>query len=207
MNKFSKFLVGIALVSMSGIGVVNAQMITGKHDLSANAGSLPATGGQDLCRFCHTPHNSNAVAPLWDRNPPDTVTFLLYDSPTMGNTMGQPTGVSQGCLSCHDGVTAFDSLLSNGLGTSGNDMGTLYPTSTANLGATLANDHPVGVDLLDAGEMELASTVTGAGLRLFGTGDTVECASCHDPHDNTAGWFMLRLDPGAGTLCETCHTK
>ena len=209
MNKFSKFLVGIALISMSGIGVVNAQtpMSGGAHDLNTGAGSLPVGQGQDLCRFCHTPHNSNAVAPLWDRNPPDTVTFTLYDSPTMGNTMGQPTGVSQGCLSCHDGVTAFDSLL--GLtGTAGNNMNTLYAGSTAILGASLANDHPVGVDLLLAGEMELAATVTAAGLRLFGAGgDTVECASCHDPHDNTVDWFMLRLDPGAGTLCETCHTK
>jgi predicted CXXCH cytochrome family protein len=206
MNKFSKFLVGIALISMSGIGVVNAQMSGGAHDLNSNAGSLPAGQGQDLCRFCHTPHNSNAVAPLWDRNPPDTVTFALYDSPTMGNTMGQPTGVSQGCLSCHDGVTAFDSLL--GLtGTGGNDMNTLYAASTAILGATLANDHPVGVDLLLAGEMELAATVTAGGLRLFGAGDTVECASCHDPHGAGGYGFFLRLDPAAGTLCETCHTK
>jgi predicted CXXCH cytochrome family protein len=72
----------------------------------------------------------------------------------------------------------------------------------------LANDHPVGVTLALAGEMESIATVETGGLRLFGVGgDTVECASCHDPHDNTANWFMLRLDPADGTLCETCHTK
>ena len=190
---------------MSGVGF--AQMSGTAHDLNTNAGSLPVGQGQDLCRICHTPHNSNAVAPLWDRNTPDTGTFTLYSNPaTMGNTMGQPTGISQGCLSCHDGVTAFDSLL--GLtGTAGNDMGTLYPISTANLGTSLANDHPVGVDLLLAGEMELAATVTGAGLSLFGAGDTVECASCHDPHGGAGFDYFLRLDPAAGTLCETCHTK
>jgi hypothetical protein len=126
MSRFIKFLVALSFISISSIGL--AQMSGTKHDLNTNAGSLPVGQGQDLCRFCHTPHNSNAVAPLWDRNPPDTVTFTLYDSPTMGNTMGQPTGVSQGCLSCHDGVTAFDSLL--GLtGTGGNDMNTLYASS------------------------------------------------------------------------------
>jgi predicted CXXCH cytochrome family protein len=207
MNKFSKFLIGIALISMSGIGVVNAQMATTKHDLRTNAGTLPVGQGQDLCRFCHTPHNSNAVAPLWDRNVPDTGTFTLYESTTMENTMGQPTGVSQGCLSCHDGVTAFDSLL--GLtGTAGNDMNTLYPNppGTAILGASLANDHPVGVSVTTALEMETTVLITGAGLRLFGDGSVVECASCHDPHDATNGFF-LRLDPAAGTLCESCHTK
>jgi predicted CXXCH cytochrome family protein len=204
MNRFIKFLVALSFISISSIGL--AQMSGTKHDLNTNAGSLPVGQGQDLCRFCHTPHNSNAVAPLWDRNPPDTVTFTLYDSPTMGNTMGAPTGVSQGCLSCHDGVTAFDSLL--GLtGTAGNDMDTLYASSTAILGSTLANDHPVGVDLLLAGEMELAATVTAGGLRLFGAGDTVECASCHDPHGTAGFGFFLRLDPADGTLCETCHTK
>jgi predicted CXXCH cytochrome family protein len=204
MSRFIKFLVALSFISISSIGL--AQMSGTKHDLNTNAGSLPVGQGQDLCRFCHTPHNSNAVAPLWDRKPPDTVSFTLYDSPTMGNEMGQPTGVSQGCLSCHDGVTAFDSLL--GLtGTAGNDMDTLYAASTAILGSTLANDHPVGVDLLLAGEMELAATVTAGGLRLFGAGDTVECASCHDPHGGAGFGFFLRLDPAAGTLCETCHTK
>jgi predicted CXXCH cytochrome family protein len=206
MNKFSKFLIGIALISMSGIGVVNAQMATTKHDLRTNPGALPGVQGQDLCRFCHTPHNSNAVAPLWDRNVPDTGTFTLYESTTMENTMGQPTGVSQGCLSCHDGVTAFDSLL--GLtGTAGNDMTTLYSGSTAILGADLANDHPVGVSVTTANEMATTVLITGAGLRLFGpSGADVECASCHDPHDATNTYF-LRLDPLDGDLCESCHTK
>ena len=205
MNRVIKFAIALVFVSMSSVSI--AQMASGKHDLTAFAGTLHATSvGQDLCRFCHTPHNSNAVAPLWDRNGPTTATFTLYSSNTMENVMGQPTGVSQGCLSCHDGVTAFDSLL--GLtGTGGNDMGTLYSGSSAILGATLANDHPVGVSVTTANEMELAATIDGTALRLFGgSTDTVECASCHDPHDDTYAAF-LRMDPAAGTLCETCHTK
>ena len=202
MSRVIKFLIALSFVSLSSVGV--AQMSGGKHDLNTNLGDLPATHGQDLCRFCHTPHNSNAVAPLWDRNPPDTAIFTLYSSATMENTMGQPTGVSQGCLSCHDGVTAFDSLL--GLtGTAGNNMNTDYPASTAILGTSLANDHPVGVDVTVALEMETPATINATDLRLFS--DNVECASCHDPHGGAGYDNFLRLDPAAGTLCETCHTK
>lgn len=202
MSRVIKFLIALSFVSLSSVGV--AQMSGGKHDLNTFAGSIPAGQGQDLCRFCHTPHNSNAVAPLWDRNPPDTVTFTLYSSATMENTMDQPTGVSQGCLSCHDGVTAFDSLL--GLtGTAGNNMNTLYNGSGAILGASLANDHPVGVDVTLANEMESPATINATALRLFS--DNVECASCHDPHGGGGFDYFLRLDPDAGTLCETCHTK
>lgn len=205
LMKLVKILIVLAFVSLAFSGIANAQMTGGKHDLKVNAGTMPTGKGQDLCRFCHTPHNSNAVAPLWDRTNPVTTSFTLYSSPTMGNTMGQPTGVSQGCLSCHDGVTAFDSL--TGLTPSAlNNMNTLYPASAAILGTTLANDHPVGVTLTLAGEMESAANVIAGNLRLFGAGDTVECASCHDPHSTTYVDF-LRLDPAAGTLCETCHTK
>jgi hypothetical protein len=107
MSKLVRVLLGAALITASSIGVVNAQMAGTKHDLRTNPGTLPTGQGQDLCRFCHSPHNSSATAPLWDRKP--TVTdFTLYGvgSSTMENTPVQPTGVSNGCLSCHDGVTA-----------------------------------------------------------------------------------------------------
>ena len=34
----------------------------------------------------------------------------------------------------------------------------------------------------------------------------VECASCHDVHDNTLGMF-LRISNANSDLCLTCHNK
>jgi predicted CXXCH cytochrome family protein len=204
MKTTFKLLTGIALVSLFSIGSVNAQMTGTGHDLSTNPGTKG--GDQGLCRYCHAPHNTATVAPLWDRGAPDTVSFTVYDSVTMENTMGQPTGVSAGCLSCHDGITAFDAL-GGAAGTAGNDMDNLYSGSAAILGADLSNDHPIGVSVTAALEMETPD-VDGFvnGVPTYTVDNNVECASCHDPHLVTYGSY-LRLDPAGGALCEACHTK
>jgi predicted CXXCH cytochrome family protein len=207
MNKLFKILCGIVLISMFSIGSVNAQISGSAHDLTGTA-TFPGSwdGGTDACRFCHTPHNSNAVAPLWDRNASDTTgSFTVYASPTMDNAMPQPGGVSNGCLSCHDGVTAFDSLLGY-TGTPGNTLNTTdFPGTTAIVGDDLSNDHPIGVTVSGTTEMNTVAAITGAGVRLFGA-DNVECASCHDVHKTTYTYF-LRLDPDGADLCNACHTK
>lgn len=73
----------------------------------------------EICVYCHTPHgaNSAAAAPLWNR----TVTsreYTLYQDKNAGNeptsldsTFTQPGPNSLTCLSCHDGVTAIDSII------------------------------------------------------------------------------------------------
>ncbi len=73
----------------------------------------------EICVYCHTPHgaNSTAAAPLWNR----TVTsreYTLYQDKNAGNepsalnaTFTQPGPNSLTCLSCHDGVTAIDSII------------------------------------------------------------------------------------------------
>jgi len=219
MNKLLKVLIGIALVSMFGMGTVHAQdMAGGPHDLIALTGVdlPPGMASQDLCRFCHTPHNSGTVAPLWDRQPAATVSFDLYPGP--GGTMaGTPSlsGVSGGCMSCHDGATAFDAIGTYTAGTV--TMTTKFgatglPGAEANLGGDLSNDHPIGVSVTGAGQMALAGPIDDTALTLFGAGtDIVECATCHDAHmpEVAEGGFpyLLRMDPGLGTLCETCHLK
>jgi predicted CXXCH cytochrome family protein len=212
MNRHIKFLVAIIFISIFSIGTVQAAspMLTGKHDLTA-LGTIQGGGGQDLCRFCHAPHNSNAVAPLWDRTGSLTAgSFILYDNPaTMGNTMIQPAGVSLGCLSCHDGVTAADALTGITTPSLGN-MNTNNTGSAAILGADLSNDHPIGVSVEHAatvGEFATAANIIAGGVRLFGAGtNQVECASCHNPHETVLPFF-LRKDPTGGDLCDTCHTK
>ena len=112
--------------------------------------------------------------------------------------------ISSLCLSCHDGTTALGSLL--------NDPGDLTDTTSkllgpANLGTDLTNDHPVsftfGAALIGAdGELQAPTNAI-----LFGAGaDQVECASCHNVHDNTFAPFLVTSN-AASALCLDCHTK
>ncbi|MGK7346254.1 MAG: cytochrome c3 family protein [Candidatus Nitrospinota bacterium M3_3B_026] len=67
----------------------------------------------EVCVYCHTPHGaSNTVdAPLWNRTDKGNA-YTLYNLPlTSGQTPTQPGVNSLTCLSCHDGVTAIDSII------------------------------------------------------------------------------------------------
>ncbi len=219
MKRHIKVLVGIASVSMLTIGSVNAAslMDTGPHDLRGIAGAELDNAGVisvDLCRYCHAPHNSSLTAPLWDREEAIPGNFTMYSS--LGGTLnGTPTiaGVSGGCMSCHDGATAFDAVNSYTDGTinmtNAPGMGA-EGVNPETLGTHLSNDHPIGVVLTGAGEMANEATVISGGLKVFS--DAVECASCHDVHTETALLLstapkMLRVDPSSNEICTVCHLK
>lgn len=219
MTKLFKVLIGIVLISMFSMANVNAAslMDAGPHDLRVVTGAELINAGVvsvDLCRYCHAPHNTDVLAPLWDRELIAPGDFTPYSS-TGGTLNGTPTlaGVSGGCMSCHDGATAFDAVNSYTTGTINMTNAPLMGATgvfAPNLGTDLSNDHPIGVVLTGAGEMANAGTVTTAGLRVFG--DAVECASCHDPHTATTLLAstkpkMLRLDPATQEICTVCHLK
>jgi len=83
----------------------------------------------------------------------------------------------------------------------------------------LSDDHPVGFPYPATGtepaSLEDIANITGSTsstvapilIPFFGTGgDEVQCASCHDPHDQnlTGAKFYLR-GADVETLCTTCH--
>jgi predicted CXXCH cytochrome family protein len=199
-------LVFAALLFFAGTATTYAQSIVGTlHDLS---GSSPNT--TQTCVYCHAPHAGviGLAAPLWNRNNPAPGTFTMYDSPTIQMTIASgPQGVSLACLSCHDGVTAYNSLVnapSDGTAITGTMSGSRA------LGQDLSNDHPISITYDPTADtaFNAASSVTGAGgLVLFGAGaDQVECGSCHNPHDNTNGTFLRKLNTNSD-ICTTCHIK
>ena len=140
----------------------------------------------------------------------------------LDHTMGQPEGVSKLCLSCHDGTVALDAFGGNGM-TGGGNIETLFGANrnigNAALGATtadLSNDHPVSFVLTDGTDTKIntIASIKGAGLEFFGTGaDRLECATCHDVHDDDGNGFLLRVKNSTSTggiasgLCLTCHIK
>jgi hypothetical protein len=228
-------------------------VLGGAHDLSTPTGNWNGTsdnnalygiGINQVCVFCHTPHNANAGvvgAPLWSKatNPS---AYAVYTSASIKATVGQPGPVSKACLSCHDGTIAIGTVAfgqKRDKGTTENgdfrtynhgraDHSTNLDGYTAgekmhgdpNLGTDLSNDHPVGIQYVadsGAGTRNLRDPGTFANkAKLFGTSkDQVECASCHEVHNQGVGPFdgseqtklFLRSTTAGSAMCLVCHIK
>jgi predicted CXXCH cytochrome family protein len=184
-----------------------AQNISGsKHDFS-----LTTFSDSQLCIVCHAPHGNTigvSGAPLWNHEL-TVQTFTLYNSPTFGGIadISQPAGASKLCLSCHDGTVAVDNF-------GGATGGTTFVTGGKLVGdgGTLEGDHPISFTwVADSGLVD--PTVAASGITGGTTVDAdmlfaskVECASCHNVHDDTNGKFLLKVNDGSA-LCLTCHIK
>jgi len=202
----------VALVSFAGMVLpVMAQavgVVSSPHNLSTGA-------EQRVCIFCHTPHHATRLSdqlytgPLWNR---DEITDPFYYTPyvsstlaaTQGKSVTQPQGPSRICLSCHDGTIALASA-SHGLAV---NLPAL--TGAAVLGRDLRYDHPVSVEYgARTGEYVDPNVVTATSrvklVKREGT-QYVECTSCHDPHDDQYGNFLLvNTTVQRDALCSVCH--
>jgi len=89
------------------------------------------------------------------------------------------------------------------------------------LGGDLRNDHPVAIVYETARASKPAEFVaqqvsgsvisvgTSAPLPLYGASAataTVECASCHNAHNNSLGNFLRKANTGSA-MCLSCHIK
>lgn len=202
MKKLSFLLLFLAAAALS------FGQITGSgHDFSGDTWN--ATG--EICIVCHTPHNADmtvATAPLWNHEVTTVDPYALYSSSTLNAVVGQPGDESKLCLSCHDGTVALE----NFGGTSG---GTNFVTGGALVGTDISDDHPISftydaaLATADGGLHDPTVTNSGLGSTISADmlfSDRMECASCHDVHDDGFGMF-LRLDNAASALCLTCHDK
>lgn len=199
----------ILLALLSGLGCARSEsIVNSRHNLSASGpGSVKAAGETQVCIFCHTPHNSASDAPLWNRFESGAA-YTPYDSPTLKAEVGQPTGSSRLCLSCHDGTLALG-MVRNRQTPIAFTGGSTMPSGPGNLGTDLSNDHPVSfrydATLAAAnGELKPPSSLP-ASIRLDANGQ-LQCTACHDPHDDSFGKFLV-VDNTASALCVSCHDK
>ena len=198
----------VALVAWAGGRFAEAALTGSAHDFSTY-GWAPADGAGAKCGVCHAPHGALVSVPLWNHAATSS-TFTLYPAGgTLNSAPGQPTGVSLLCLSCHDNSINVDAF-GGGAGTVKIDT----IDAAFDLGTDLSNDHPIAIQYNAAlvtadGQLEDTATVILAGLPLFGgSNDQLECATCHDVHNNGASAVaLLRLDNDTSQLCLTCHTK
>ena len=205
-----KKLAGLtAVAGLFFAGMASAQSIVNSdHDFSGSGWA----GGQ-ICIACHTTHNSVAepsgLAPLWNHTL-TTANFSLYTGVDMQATPGDPVtagGISLLCLSCHDGTVALDSY--------GGATGVTNIGAGGNVGTDLSDDHPIAIDFnagLQPDMNDPASTSSGvvgggtvAADMLFA--GKVECASCHNVHNDSGVDVLLVRTNASSGLCQACHGK
>lgn len=190
-----------------------------KHNLgSTGIGGFTATKESEVCVFCHTPHNSVAGQNfLWNRqtnaNSPNQNSFALYSSATLTSAAlgASISDVSKLCMSCHDGVTALNSMANPTSRYQLNELGGTVGAGDAlstwiwddafgtgdwgpnigegvapQSGGNLRNDHPISFSYTDAQSQE-----TNGGLKLI---------------DNPRTEGLVFWGPNSDQLeCVTCH--
>lgn len=204
-------------------GAIAADITNTAHDFTSTGPNATFQGAGSLCITCHTPHKSTQSVLLWNHTLSTTaMTFGNNATTTAGTTLptniGNWSGSTKLCLSCHDGTVNVGSLI---VGTA---WGNVAITNTAKIiGPNLAGNHPVAVPYPNPGTGAYNGITTaavstdyvpaataGASIKLFADPTTaqkgIECASCHNPHKNaTTDKKFLRVLHAS--LCTTCHVK
>ncbi len=181
------------------------KMVDSPHNLSSSGpGPTRFLDRDEVCVFCHTPHVSGSEKPLWNEKM-QSRHHKKHGSPNVHSSLRVPTGKSKLCLSCHDGTVALGTAgASNQQSLQNRDMNKGQRTD---LGVDLSNDHPVSVPY-----RSLSSSSTALSLLPLSAADPVkldetgciQCTSCHDPHDNQYGDFLV-MDNHKSSLCLQCH--
>ena len=183
------------------------RIINTKHNLSRTGpGPVRAIEEEEICVFCHTPHNASPAAPLWNRTNPVTY-YRIYQSSTLQARMDQPGPESKLCLSCHDGSIALGLTLNRPLNDPILMTHTYMPTGPSNLTNDLSDDHPIGFRydrVLSNRDRQIRQPDLVDHRMKLGPHNEVECTTCHDPHNDELGNF-LRVTDRDGILCTTCH--
>lgn len=188
---------------------INLLALDGKH-LGLTNDNI---GGGAICIYCHTPHAANpGMSPLWNKGKSPT-NFTMYGTTIAGtDTATQPLDESLSCLSCHDGVSAMNSVVNApGRGAQvGFSVNTLLTDSVTYLlnpslddakdvmesVATkavgfdgLTNDHPISIEYIeDRGGLRATSTpltdwIGASTIRDLLRGPNKDMVQCTSCHD------------------------
>lgn len=209
---------GRRAVGLSGTGwmagvclaasLVHAEtIVNSKHNLSVSGpGTVRAGKESQVCIFCHTPHNATTEAPLWNRYG-SGATYTPYISTTTKALIGQPTGSSKLCLSCHDGTVALGKVRSRVEEIAFIKGNVRMPRGRSMIGTDLSDDHPISFRFdndLAKRNGSLYSPDTLIDSVHLDEQQEVQCTSCHDAHDDKFGKFLVKDNSGSA-LCITCH--
>ncbi len=181
----SVYLLVVSILSASGVAWATSGAGT-LHDLSST------TWSDDVCIYCHV---SMGVE-------------LGKGDPTWNPAASSPGRISDWCMSCHDGTVAVDKFHNPPTDPAGS-----FIAGRASSGTNLNNDHPLNFSYdgaLAASNRKLArpfsSDWVDAAQTLPLFEGTLQCPTCHNPHNNSNPPF-LNVSNGRSALCLTCHLK
>jgi predicted CXXCH cytochrome family protein len=119
--------------------------------------------------------------------------------------VGQPTGSSRLCLSCHDGTVALTETYNKARPIKGTIR--ISDRDAGLIGTNLSDDHPISF-VYDSGlAMENTQLRNPSSLPKelpLDKQGQLQCTTCHDPHNNSRGRF-LRMDNRGSAMCISCH--
>ncbi|MFT5424505.1 MAG: putative CXXCH cytochrome family protein [Phycisphaerales bacterium] len=207
-NSLRLWLGAIAMGAAGGGAAAQGQTVVDSlHNLSASGpGVVRASSEEQVCIFCHTPHNSSPVRSLWNRYLP-VAAYSVYTSNALDASPGQPTGSSKMCLSCHDGTIALGSVLTGDQVILMAGGVTTIPPGATNLGTDLTDDHPISFAFdssLLGKDPHLADPAGLPEAMRLDANRELQCTTCHDAHSNTFGHF-LAMDNTDSAMCLSCH--
>lgn len=208
----SIFSAALVLISARGESIVGS-----KHDLSVNGGSsIKASSEKNPCAFCHTPHHANGELPLWNHAMSSVSNYVVYGSARLTNlnvVVPQPNGSSRLCLSCHDGTVALGKITSGAaeIDVVGGNAGKLPVDNPDYIGTDLSNDHPISfvynAELVNNeiahNDPEVKDPSQLPPEVKLDSLSRMQCTSCHNPHDNRFGNFLVKET--TSDLCLACH--
>lgn len=214
-----KIIVATALLSLSATAAFATSIVNSKHNLSSSQTlTLRSTTQNQICVFCHTPHNALQNIPLWNRTNKGS-SFKMYTSNTLTAAAAgaklDSKSISLFCLSCHDGAAGtIQEVIGDQVNNKGGNAFTMQGTWTngdlTSDGKGLSNDHPIGFSYGEAQSGDPTGLISGpAGVSFFKSStkpDSMECSSCHAVHNNQYSPFLRKSNVGSG-LCLTCHSK
>jgi hypothetical protein len=213
-----------AWILLAAAAVASGDIAQTLHNLSVSGpGPIKSPTEKQICIFCHSPHNANPTAPLWNHSLSAVGNYQMYWSSTMkaypsAGAAPQPDGSSKLCLSCHDGTIAIGAVGNRQIPIVVSGGPRMPTTAPGYLGTDLSGSHPISFVYNDA----LAAARNAAGgmplimpsarhdpdVPLDAQGK-VQCRSCHDPHEDTyyrpgvVPHFYVK--PTWSGTCLSCH--
>lgn len=231
-------LLGSGIVSLEAAPPIQGVVST-VHNLATY--NVDGSMNNEVCAFCHTPHSANTVSyagtPLWNKGAAAQTNFTMYGA-TNANTAGvtiagtaTATTVNPSsaiCLSCHDGISAVNSIVNKPgpggyvaggqiVNYRGNTTGWKMPGIFAvGAGGNMTDDHPIslpyrGDEVHPPASLRPTATdlVDWAGATkisdLLRNGN-VECVSCHNPHSQAQSFLRVSTNQKSA-ICFGCHAK
>ncbi len=192
------------------------------HNLSVSGpGEIRALNEDEVCKFCHIPHNAVIPVPLWGH----ALSRAQYTVPGIRGAQGarvpagQPDGSSRLCLSCHDGTVALGEVAGEPRSIAMMGATRLAPGRRGYLGTHLSGSHAISFIVPD-GSMRASDGAEDMGLRpltvIQADPDVVldhrgkmQCTTCHDPHSDRYSQSdrvpRFWVKPTVGEVCLTCH--